>query len=817
MNEWSRGSAEPATAATPCGSLATLVLEKQGEKPLYLIPQVTAGIAGNAPGRASRGQATTKLTIRDFGVYASTGSDAGAYYMDNVEVTEENSWAPEKEYLWPGSGTLHINAYSPYCATPGSGGGIMALPQPDAAAAPSIDFTVPSQASAQPDLMWATPRDASASPCPMEFNHALAAVRFVAGSEMEPCTVKSITVAGLRGSGTLDLETGQWSNLSGNESYTVAPDAALAAPEGEKYVEEGSAITDDDNTFMFLPQTLAEDATITLTIDLDGSEMQFTAGLGGQSWTAGYTYTYHLSASPSAERFVINVASPLSFNYTGGSAAYEVTSVHELLKNGVLTTEEVPWIAEFVDEAGNVIDTPSWITAMTMNGNGSAECTASTRMVEPSFQQMSRPTQLLRQQPERGSAAMPYNLANSTGASTVENTANCYVVNAPGTYSIPLVYGNAIKNGADNTAAYMPARSSAPFVNSLGNRITAPYIYDNAGCEPAGAKLVWEGRLNMIQNLHLSADGRSLVFEIPRAYIRQGNAVVAVTDASGNILWSWQLWVTDYQPGDNMATLAYNGKTFAMMPFNLGYVEGGDITDFASSSALLRFTQKPGNGAAGGSVTIEVKQTGKHIVTPDCYNFYQWGRKDPMISAIKEWYYDDHTEITEIDVRSLTSTTDFEAQCVKNPQVFWISSTGVSFHYTNNWNAGTAARPVKTVYDPSPAGFMVPGNEIIALRDLDDSSFAYVTSGGISSPAGFSVTPASGPALFFPALGYRSGNSGKETITDASGGWLTALWSSHATAREASAIVIQLTNGKIQHPLPSDPRLEAFAVRPIRE
>ena len=27
-----------------------------------------------------------------------------------------------------------------------------------------------------------------------------------------------------------------------------------------------------------------------------------------------------------------------------------------------------------------------------------------------------------------------------------------------------------------------------------------------------------------------------------------GNAVIAATDADGNTLWSWHLWITDYDP-----------------------------------------------------------------------------------------------------------------------------------------------------------------------------------------------------------------------------------------------------------------------------
>lgn len=814
---WSRSGGE--TGASEAGGLATVSLDGGGKR-LYLIPEVTAGITGGTA-RASRGSEVTTATIADFGVYASTGSDAAAYYMDNVEVTKENSWAPSREYLWPGSGSLHINAYSPYCSTPATDG-ITALPTADVSASPALEYTVPADVTAQSDLMWATPRDASASPCPMEFNHALAAVKFVTGEGMTPCTVKSITISGVPGSGTLDLETGLWSDTAGSQSYTASVDVALTAADVSEDAAEGIALTDDAHTFMLLPQTLGEDASVILTIEYGGAETEFTASLTGQTWNAGNTYTYHLSANPTLDRFVITVASPLSFNYTGGTGSYEVKSIHETMHNGVLTTSEVPWIAEFVDDDGNVIDTPKWITSMSMSGPGSGEYEAATQMVEPTFVQMSQPTRILRGQAEVGSAQAPYNLANATGAPTVENTANSYIINAPGTYSIPLVYGNAIKNGADNTAAYAPTRSAAPFVNHLGNRIKHPYISDNEGCgDPAEAVLVWEGRLNMIHNLRLSADLKSLVFEIPQAYIRQGNAVVAVADASGRIMWSWQLWVTDYVAGTELTTLTYNGKEFSMMPYNMGYVVGGDETDFASSYAKVRFTQKPADGSQGSTATVVVQQTGKHLITPDCYSFYQWGRKDPMISSIKEWYYADHTEITAIDTRDVPISgtrveDDFDALCVKNPQVFWISPSGEpTFRYTNNWNLGSATAPVKTVYDPCPPGYMVPGNELMLFRDMD--TYTFTPTGGTADPAGFHAPGTSGPELFFPALGYRSGNSGNETVTDATGGNLATLWTSHGTTREAGALILSYDNEKIIHRLPSDPRLEAFAVRPISE
>lgn len=49
------------------------------------------------------------------------------------------------------------------------------------------------------------------------------------------------------------------------------------------------------------------------------------------------------------------------------------------------------------------------------------------------------------------------------------NTANCYMVHARGTYKFPMVYGNAIKNGATNTIAFNPTidRSAEEIQDSI--------------------------------------------------------------------------------------------------------------------------------------------------------------------------------------------------------------------------------------------------------------------------------------------------------------------------------------------------------------
>lgn len=77
--------------------------------------------------------------------------------------------------------------------------------------------------------------------------------------------------------------------------------------------------------------------------------------------------------------------------------------------------------------------------------------------------------------PPRGTADRPWNLSNRTGADAVENTASCYVINGPGHYCFPLVYGNAIRNGADNPAAYSSTSTNPYVLKQFVNYINYPH------------------------------------------------------------------------------------------------------------------------------------------------------------------------------------------------------------------------------------------------------------------------------------------------------------------------------------------------------
>lgn len=767
---------------------------------LYLIGSRSATSAS----AASRAAGVTTETIENFGVYAaltdgtSTDTDGlKADYMNNVEVTRDGAWSPAQEYLWPGEGKLHINAFSPYTQSAGEEG-VISLPGTDETGGLKIGYRVPLEAKAQQDLLWATPVDASSSPCSLDFNHALTSITFVAGAELSPCTVKAISISGVMGEATLNIETGEWTGLTDPETFTAGPDIELAAADGSAFVEAGTPMIADEETFMMIPQTLPDGATISLTIETGGESSTLTADLSGAEWLAGTTVRYRISASASTENPHLiltvtddagNPVTTLSSPYNGTTLSYHIDSRYD---SGADSTVDIEWQAELLDASGNVMTTlPYWIRSYDAEGKGLTDCNLVSHLTVPTFLAMSDHTKTLREASDinESSGQNPYNLAGKDGDAAVINTANSYIINAPGHYSLPLVYGNGIKDGAANESAYKSTlrtttanklKALFTFINHLGNEITDPYIYNNAGCEAADATLIWEERLGTVSNVALSADGKSLEFDIPAEYIRQGNAIVAVRDASGNVMWSWYLWITDYVAGSGLKPVEANGTTGYLYPVTLGRIYGGDVTDFEECAATVRITQtNVPDGMTPLTAEFAVTQASSTITTNDCYPFFQWGRKDPMIPGV-ESYYDAEGNImdgTAMPVVDFGAThKDMIETSILNPGKFVTATvselSNIKPYYCNLWDidnlvsgtSGMQADNVKTIYDPCPVGAKVPvGNEFRAL-----------TTGNLDSSGNHILfTAADGSTLSLSMFGYRE-MSGRDVMSRGTGAYWTA-------------------------------------------
>lgn len=345
---------------------------------------------------------------------------------------------------------------------------------------------------------------------------------------------------------------------------------------------------------------------------------------------------------------------------------------------------------------------------------------------------------------ERGSKAEPVDLSTDNNSLfglplSGVNTANCYVVQAPGWYSFPLVYGNAIKNGSANTQAYNPGTSGkglATFVGADGQAITSPYI-NNGSRKAVRARLEWQDVAGLVADeVSLVGSGNSadkIVFQVPKAFIREGNALISALAADGSVIWSWHIWVsgaasTDFAP---VTLTNANNTDFPFMRINLGWVAPyATPLVYPGRETKVRVKQV----TSGKEIVFTLLQTGASLPENELGNcpFYQWGRKDPFVAVDgklypgetagsvqgkkKTWYNASRRDT--IGTRALQLGESLAA-FISNPTVYNVDSKGDN-KYSNLWHAtrdafvspATKAEnsipTVKTIYDPCPVGACLP-------------------------------------------------------------------------------------------------------------
>lgn len=345
---------------------------------------------------------------------------------------------------------------------------------------------------------------------------------------------------------------------------------------------------------------------------------------------------------------------------------------------------------------------------------------------------------------ERGTQASPIDLSTDNNSLfglplSGVNTANCYVVQAPGWYSFPLVYGNAIKNGSANTQAYNPGTSGkglATFVGADGQAITSPYI-NNGSQKAVRARLEWQDVAGLVADeVSLVGSGNSadkIVFQVPKAFIREGNALISALAADGSVIWSWHIWVsgaasTDFAP---VTLTNANNTDFPFMRINLGWVAPyATPLVYPGRETKVRVKQV----TSGKEIVFTLLQTGASLPENELGNcpFYQWGRKDPFVAVDgklypgetagsvqgkkKTWYNASRRDT--IGTRALQLGESLAA-FISNPTVYNVDSKGDN-KYSNLWHAtrdafvspATKAEnsipTVKTIYDPCPVGACLP-------------------------------------------------------------------------------------------------------------
>lgn len=214
------------------------------------------------------------------------------FYMDaDVSAQGNNRWTTDNTYYWPGNGhTLQF-----YALTPADAG----IQMPAAPESTELSrYTVPADVTKQRDILVATTVELPGNynqAVPLTFEHICTAIKFETGSQMQPGSIKSVMLKGVKTTGTYDMATDKWVLTDATDSYTLDVDKATTGTE-----TPGSGITNIENTFMMLPQTLPDGATVEVVFQdkVTGNERTLSAAIGGTEWPQGKTVTYKISITP---------------------------------------------------------------------------------------------------------------------------------------------------------------------------------------------------------------------------------------------------------------------------------------------------------------------------------------------------------------------------------------------------------------------------------------------------------------------------------------------------------------------------------------
>lgn len=308
---------------------------------------------------------------------------------------------------------------------------------------------------------------------------------------------------------------------------------------------------------------------------------------------------------------------------------------------------------------------------------------------------------------------------------------NCYMINAAKTYSFD---ATVIGNG------------DAGIIDGAGFHATS------ASIDPKSAKLMWEDSEGFISGVSLVKGKVHFTAEK-----NVGNAMIAVFDGAGTVLWSWHIWgVGDTMPEDEEVS--------------------SQATISANSTLKVKYT-------------VMDRTLGALSKTSYFTTLYQWGRKDPIPnstvyyvdgqSAEIETTYPVHKPGSAADATILTSIQ--HPECIiddyKGQAGDWLASDK-----TNNYNllwgdnnttyvfnkskpaAGKGWTNGKTIYDPCPSGYRVSskfawtgfcGSSSGDTKNIDYINFVKYENGYY-----FKKNSSDGVGIYFPMTGSRGCKTG---------------------------------------------------------
>lgn len=761
---------------------------------------------------------TLKSVHQAFGVYAYYSDDQEfnqpAPYIINEEVSglsenQPNSvqqWIAQSQHFWPKNGFLKFYAFSPSSVS-----GIISTENNTL----KLDYTVPETSADQPDILLALPQDPANKPvytCSehnnvnLTFRHVLSAVK-IRAAESVTGKISKVSISGIQNKGMLNADDIVLTSASLNESNKTEDKAGIgnnnwtiddtssgifSTPENWEGIDldatdiskddNGTAVVvDDEVSFMLLPQELGDDATLTVEFE-DGNKLTGKIGGNGKMWKMGHTYVYTISTTSIIP--VFEVTPEVIIGKDGAKKNYTVTSYELDTRTGEKKPLEWSVTDKKYYEDDKEINTPGyWSFSWSTIEGGKTQIQESLTVNSNEMQPWKIDRMSLFKDYDYGhvdNIRNGVNLYEENG----NTTANCYMVHHAGFVKFPLVYGNAIKQGRTNSAAYTYNGKDVSgltkerqnqilhkFIDGDGNEIKSPLI-DASNCE---ADIEWfdlptemmevQSRDNIMPFTgNITLDGETKTAWWIQVRIRpectidsdlpavSGNILVSLRDkSSGKIIWSWHLWFTPYDPTKGLVTIGAN----QFLPYNLGWCDPQTAL-YKQRKSELTFKQT----STGKTQIMTVKQSADNVELAGYQPHYQWGRKEPLVAAgvgskQRRTIYKPkfnggfEYETTPFTYQQLGGNRITINEAMQSPKVFFgkgaIPADWEKHSYLNLWNANesgnkdisatmvtTATKPlVKTVYDPCPPGFMVFAPQDVAGGTssewrLDGKKYGYM-------------------------------------------------------------------------------------------
>lgn len=297
-------------------SYETSSVEMQGKldgKTVYLTAEVSDGFPGDDQPLTRGTQVTGVAQVDEFSVSA-TVLDANAFepetldVMYNVKVAKDDAsstWTTGTPYYWPTGKKLTFFAWYPYNSKN------LTIPKDSNVKDTKLFYEIPEQVADQEDFMMANSYEVSeTSSVPIFFRHMLTAVKFKTSNNIPACTVKSISLKGVKYKGYHNWQT-HGSGILPWDPDADTRDFTLDFPNGKEVAENTETeLTGKGETFFMMPQTFGDDseARLEVTLEMNGVEQTIGAKLkdlanayGSSVWNLTTTVTYNISLDQNVE------------------------------------------------------------------------------------------------------------------------------------------------------------------------------------------------------------------------------------------------------------------------------------------------------------------------------------------------------------------------------------------------------------------------------------------------------------------------------------------------------------------------------------